>query len=355
MSPLNALTREDLPLLKEFREVGLLQHREADFASHSTSLSLPFIETLGKIDSMRDLAINIVSDVDLGLPFQWSHLTVLKLSVSRSSLGCVSFVQRVSQLCPLLVECTLLVPYRDTTIDPLSTGQHQVSQEWAHLRKLDITLSGPSNSSVEETVFHLFESITTPSLTHLSLCLNCFPVPGHDAPFYHSGRGLSFHNLIARSHCKLTELDLNIPLPESLGDTLDLLPSLTALTLDTVPSDDETSFDLIFRTLTSHPARCRNVRTLAITSCHPRDSLPLVDLIESRRRDSDLTLFRANFATFPSSSADIRVLEVALEVAKSRELGVDIRWEYVRQNFPDIRDSPYPFIESPLDVLTPTP
>ncbi|KAL0566591.1 hypothetical protein V5O48_015419 [Marasmius crinis-equi] len=357
MEPFNALTRHDLPLLEEFRDPGMLRNSFGSLPMlHSDDHTPPFVTTVGSLPSLRNLRITLRGRFNLSPQFQWGRLTVLRVtSVGLiESLEFVSSLQRLSNLCPLLSECTLSLQYPNLGAGTAEAPASIESQEWQSLRKLNLTLTGgvmggSSDARLVPCISRLFESITVPALTRLSLFINCSHIefgPNGIPSAHPSNVDQALHNLIVRSQCELTHLDLSIPSWDNPGVTLDALPSLVALNVDISlaqqPSPNMSNGTFLLRNIAQSlmSVTCPVLEQFSITSCVPEDTAVLVDLVNARARGTPLKSLRAKFGVL--SAAGIRTLTSASELAKSKGLGGKIEWEFSRQKPADYFDYPYP-------------
>ncbi|KAL0573077.1 hypothetical protein V5O48_008888 [Marasmius crinis-equi] len=358
LAPFNRLTSEDLPLLEEFRDPGMLSNNFISPGMTANDIQYSsFISTVGNLPSLRNLRISFRGEFDLPPQFEWSRLTVLHIRFSRSpgSFDSLSSLQRISQLCPLLAECTLSLRYPVAGAEPAQETSRIESQEWRSLQKLDLSLTGPGSTSFAYYISTLFRSITIPALKHLSLFVKCHQFhtqAPNDPP---SPRPIhvdqAIEDLVLRSQCELARLDLTIPSWDNLGMTLDVLPSLTTFNVDpsfstVFPAElpiGTSSFETIFQALmpSAGSIRCPKLEKLSINRCLTQNAVDLVDLADARARTTPLQVLRARFGML--SVGNIRTLKSVLESGKSKGLGRKIQCEFTRQNPADYFDDPYPF------------
>ncbi|KAL0575409.1 hypothetical protein V5O48_006563 [Marasmius crinis-equi] len=341
MTPFHALTSGDLPLLAGFHEEGILANLMPLGQSFDVQNPPPllFFDAVGTSPALRHLHISVTGRFDSLQKSRshWAFLTKLEIEVDRPTLGCVSSMQGLSRSCPLLRELTITRLYNPIQLDETVV---EVS-EWIHLREFTLILVRQPAPTFMSSLFNIFESFTAPSLTDLSLAVKPFGSRWDDESFDYEA-DLPFHNFIIRSQCQLNSLRLDMPFGEnSLRKTLDLLSSLTSFTVDITHSPHylhvpttSNHLDGIVRALSPSTefVVCPALKNLYITSCRPEDAVVLVNLIEARAmHNTKLETLRAKFWSL--SRASVRVLNSALELGKSKGLGVKIEWEYRKEAF----------------------
>ncbi|KAK1219101.1 hypothetical protein PQX77_018185 [Marasmius sp. AFHP31] len=321
----DGLSPEDLPLLEAFNDIG---HRNRRLFSHTRSQPT-FFHTVGNSPSLRKLRTNIYSQADFDLPLRWRHLRVLEIQVDIGLPDCPSLVQKMAESCPLLVDCILLLnsPMND---QPQSNILVTRPRDWNHLRGLAITFHNYVDETSQLAVFNVFESITTPVLTHLSVTLFSYG-DGLDR-----SSDLPFRNLITRSQCNLESLELQMPYGAGLQETLDDLTSLVTLSLShaklsfSYGDDDPTSLHLdpiVTTTLMASegPVRCPNIERLILQGYHPLRASALADLIETRARFTKLKSLTVDFGVIRSQKTYESVTSALMSV-ESKQLGVTVEW-----------------------------
>ncbi|KAL0575410.1 hypothetical protein V5O48_006564 [Marasmius crinis-equi] len=360
MEPFNTLTRHDLPLLEEFHDPGMLRNAFDPVPLPSSGVHAPpFIARVGSLPSLRNLRISLPSGFNISPQFQWGQLTILHVTFASplESVEFASCLRRLSNLCPLLSECRLSLRYPNPGTGTDEEPSSIESQEWRFLERLNLSLTGGIGGSsvrLASSISSLFGTITVPALTRLSLFVQCSLIEYglSDIPSAHpSNVDQILQNLIVRSQCELTHLDLSIPSWDNPELTLDVLPSLVALNVDISlsprshpnPSNKTSMVRNIAQTLlpAAGSVRCSGLEQFSVTSCSPEDTVILVDLADARARTGiALKSLRAKFGVL--SVAGIKSLTSALELAKSKGLSGKIEWEFSRQKPADHFDYPYP-------------
>ncbi|KAL0059762.1 hypothetical protein AAF712_013488 [Marasmius tenuissimus] len=343
MKQFHRLSSKNLPLLEAFRDVGAPFNWPPSFDQSQTT----FLQIVGNAPSLCKLQITIRAVTDFDPPIQWRQLRVLHIQVHFTLSDCVSLAQQVVESCPVLLECIISF---FLTIH----NQHQPSsalaqrKEWKHLRKLGISFSGGVDQTFYSTVFNIFESITTPVLTHLSLSSRTYSANDFEN-VYPRDNDLPFHNLIMRSQCPLKSLDLYIPFGAGLEQTLNGLASLTTLSLSS-PAWDPFSgtnehipshLDPVLQTLMSSEgsAPYPHIERLIFRRYPPQQAFALVDLIESRARSTRLRSFTVDFGDVFSNKTS-NLVKSALESVESKQLDVRIEWNH-RKPIPIGLDGPH--------------
>ncbi|KAL0573079.1 hypothetical protein V5O48_008890 [Marasmius crinis-equi] len=262
-------------------------------------------------------------------------------------------MQRLARSSPLLCEFAYTsfdhsIRTNETPLDAL---------QFIHLRALKLTFIC-EQVPIFGSLFNVFESFTAPALTDLSLVVNPFHSWDSEPFSYPINGNLPFHDFVLRSQCELSSLQLSMPLAEeSLKKTLSLLSSLSSFIVDTslspgylhFPVSSANYLDIIVRALSpsNESIRCPALKDLYVTSCRPGEAIVLVNLIEARTvHTTELESLRAKFQT--SSRTGVGMLKSALELGKSKGLGVKIKWEY-RKQYSEGLDSSYPFATSLSD------
>ncbi|KAK1216429.1 hypothetical protein PQX77_020949 [Marasmius sp. AFHP31] len=334
IEPFQTLTGGDLPLLEGFYELGTLRH-PLTLIPPDQPLS-PFLRTIGSANLVHDLRIGIQDEVVLfSIPIQWMRLRTLRVDTEREVDGVV-MLRGLAEACPLLSD--LSFTFLERGLGQQFSSGTVYPRQWNHLHRLDLHVTGDGSEAFESAVLRMFESITTPSLSHLSLHLSIFYAPDDmETRLYPTEQDLPFRNLVARSQCPLVTLDLEMPLGTGFHTTLDNLTSLTTLSLRS-PTWDPRSFpsdpsfrshlNAVLQTLTPSDEMIwyPNVEQLTLRFCIPQHALVLVALIESRARVTPLRSFTVDFGSV--SSKENGILVSALELVESKDLGVKIKWQY---------------------------
>ncbi|KAK1227780.1 hypothetical protein PQX77_009206 [Marasmius sp. AFHP31] len=339
LAPFDALSKEDLPLLEDFEEDAIME-REARL--NPNQYPPAFMHAVGASPSLRRLHITAPAEsTPLSLPIHWATLRLLELRLPFSvtpGIESIPFMHLLVESCPLLSECILTI--QNNMIIPTHSNGPVQSKHWNQLRRLNLELTGWCSEDFESSVNRIFESLTTPALTHLSFTLTVLYPLGTDdniERLYPTDKDLPFRNFIARSQCILESLKLTMPLGDGFYGTLDNLTSLTTLSLSSptwneqlYPRDPSflSHLGAVIQTLmpSEESIRYPNVERLAFRPCTPRHALALVDLIESRARVARLKCFAADFGIVLPRNA--RILESALELVKSKDLGIKIDWRF---------------------------
>ncbi|KAJ8095749.1 hypothetical protein PM082_022856 [Marasmius tenuissimus] len=346
LEPFQTLSEGDLPLLEGFYELGTLKH---PLFPPDQPLS-PLLRTIGSATLLHDLRIGIEDEIVLfSIPIQWMRLRTLRVATTRQVDG-VAVLQGLAEACPLLSDLSLILLERTSLGQQSSTGS-VYPRQWNHLRRLNLEVSGHDGEAFESAILNMFESITTPSLSHLSLRLSIFYGQGDmETRLYPTDKDLPFRNLVTRSQCSLVTLDLDMPLGTGFQTTLDNLTSLTTVSLRSptwdprlYPNDPSfrSHFNAVLQTLTPSDDMTwyPNVERLALGFCIPQQALTLVDFIESRARVTPLKSFTVEFGLV--SSRETGILVSALELTKSKDLGVKVDWQYevlpIRRDPHDLR------------------
>ncbi|KAJ8095758.1 hypothetical protein PM082_022865 [Marasmius tenuissimus] len=339
VSRFQSISPEDLPLLVAFSDVGPQAHRMLPRSQTSSA----FFETVGNSLSLRKLRTTINPDTGLTLPVRWGHLHLLEIQTHIGLSECAPFVQRVVESSPLLLDCILLFSIGFSQQSQLSelVAHHQ---EWSRLHKLAITFDGYVDETFQSIVVDVFETITTPVLTHLSLSYSVFGTrPDRDRP-------LPFDGLITRSGCALKSLELQMSYGTNLQTTLDHLTLLTTLSLSrsslitysnaNEPSSIHLDPEVVPTLMASEElVRCPNIEHLILRHFHPRRASTLIDLIESRARFTKLKSFVVDFGDIQSKKTT-ELVTSAQALVESKELGIEIEWKF-RDPFVNGMEGPY--------------
>ncbi|KAK1218351.1 hypothetical protein PQX77_018967 [Marasmius sp. AFHP31] len=326
------LSPENLPLLETFRDVGLPFDWDISLGQSRREL----LQAVGNSPSLRKLHITVRAVTDFNLPIRWGNLRQLQVQASIDLPDCVSLVQKVVESCPILLECFF-------SFSLTSSDQFQPSSvlacrgEWNHLRQLRIGFRGRVDQTFYSAVLNIFESITTPVLTHLSLSFQTYGADDF-GDGYPRDSDLPFHSLITRSRCSLKSLDLFIPLGAGLKKILNELPSLTTLSLSS-PAWDPLSdtnepitsqLEPVLQTLMSSEGESGpypNIERLVFRHYPPQQAFALVDLIESRARSTRLRSLTVEFGQVSSNKLS-NLVKSALTSVENKQLGVKIEWNY---------------------------
>ncbi|KAL0060273.1 hypothetical protein AAF712_012936 [Marasmius tenuissimus] len=341
LDPLRHLSAEDLPLLRRFYEFGSPVDGSLYAVGHSQT---PLLQVIGKSISLRELRVCIVGGNSLLDPsVRWNHLRALQVAITERAVDGLDVFRTLVEACPQLSGLTLF-------FSQMENGQHWSSvgaihpRPWSHLQRLNLAIRGHFSVAFESAVLNMFETITTPALRHLSLYLSPSNV------LRDRNSSLPFRNLITRSHCALSSLELNMHLGTGFHISLDNSTSLTTLSLcsptwdpRTYPSNPsfETHFKAVVETLTpsNNSTWYPNVERLVLRSCPPGQALALINLLEARARATRLKSFTADFGWVSPTQA--KVLASALALAESRDLGIKIAWHYNVVADPVYLDDPH--------------
>ncbi|KAJ8093812.1 hypothetical protein AAF712_002537 [Marasmius tenuissimus] len=225
LDPFRKLTAKDFPLLVEFIDPHTLQILPDPIPATPIHM-LQFMKGAPALQRAQVAAVR-PDLLEYSLPLR--RLKLLHVSFTEDQNG-EAMLRTLSRLCPSLSECAVVLHkfngmLSDSTQIPLAPN------EWVHLHTLKLSLFAihrPANSILTESIRMMFESVTTPSLTTLSLqIVNCgenMILPSDDL-----NEPLPFHNLILRSQCRLERLELDMGLGSGFSTTLDTLPSLVSL------------------------------------------------------------------------------------------------------------------------------
>ncbi|KAJ8095777.1 hypothetical protein PM082_022884 [Marasmius tenuissimus] len=317
----------DLPLLEAFSDIGPDTHRMFP-PSHPQPA---FFHAVGNSPSLRKLRTTIRTTADLNHSIRWRHLRLLEIQVYLGFPECVSLIHGIVESCPLLLDCIVQFSIQFSH-PPQSDDSIAHHREWYNLRRLGITFDGFVNESFQSTVLNVFESLTIPGLTHLSLSL---PIVGSESE---RDSDLPFHNLISRSRCNLESLELQMSYGTGLQRTLGELTSLITLSISRpslvvyVHGDEPNSVHLdaeVTRTLVASEGsvRCPNVERLILRRYHPQQAFALVELIESRARSTGLKSFKVDFGDIRSKKS-IQIVTSALASLELKQLSVEVEWKF---------------------------
>ncbi|KAL0565115.1 hypothetical protein V5O48_016918, partial [Marasmius crinis-equi] len=354
------LTAVDLPLLETVRLLDRVSFQDTDapmqpintsafnLYDHPIEPNSPIISVIQQSPAIQSLRIELQQQSDLdGIILPWSRLTVIDLRFYAPHDG-FYVLQRLSQLCPSVVNCSLVVePEAELPIS--NSGP---STEWTHLHDLNLIFMGNPGEAYDSEIHRTFDAITTPALIHLSVRIgygyhtdqneaDCTAAVANDVPF---------HSLIERSQCQLLTLDINILLGPKFSKTLHSLPSLKSLTIHPLtrritpnfsegedaatvhiaPDQGTIQLETVLEALTPLQGRIACPELEHIQLClRPNQAESFFGLVDARATcTSRLKTFTASFGIL--AQADIDVVKSAQRTAESRELGVPIGWKFVR-------------------------
>ncbi|KAK1219108.1 hypothetical protein PQX77_018192 [Marasmius sp. AFHP31] len=323
----SGMSARELPLLEAFSDIGPDNNRMFP-PSHPQPA---FFHAVGNSPSLRKLRTTFHTTSDFNLPIRWRHLRLLEIQVYVGLPECVSLIHKIVESCPLLSDCIVRfsIQFSQQFQSDESIAHHR---EWYNLRRLGITFDGFVNETFHSTVLDIFESLTVPSLTHLSLSV---PIVGAESE---RDIDLPFHNLITRSQCKLESLELQMSYGTGLERTLDELTALTTLSIGRpslvvyVHGDEPKSIHLNAEVTTTLMAsegsiRCPNVERLILRRYHPQQAFELVELIESRARLTRLKSFMVDFGDIRSKKST-QIVTSALTSLESKQLSVEVEWKF---------------------------
>ncbi|KAL0577922.1 hypothetical protein V5O48_004061 [Marasmius crinis-equi] len=334
--PFHKLVAEDLPLLETVVESTSLLN-VAD-PSRSLDHNSPILSVLQQSPALQTLLMELGRESDIEyIPLRWSQLTTLQIEFTHPTSG-FDALQRLSQLCPSLFECTLII-YIDL-VEPIPDVTPY--REWTYLRKLNLLFAGCSEGAYDSEIRRTFAAVTTPALIHLSVGISYTHHVGEHDPDCIAAmeNNVPFHILLERSHCELLSLDIHILLPPTFSKTLRLLPKLhiltiRCLTLRSMPSGEDMDSNKQFSNAIQAliPSQgcviCSNLEQIRFMGFLPHHTMSLLALVDARIRHTDLKSLSAVFGML--SQADIEVLESAQQQARAREFGVRIEWEFERK------------------------
>ncbi|KAK7031034.1 hypothetical protein VNI00_013824 [Paramarasmius palmivorus] len=224
--PLQELKPNDVPLLSSLSlEANSFEHGRP-WMSMSTEYPL-----LNIMRAPSLLALHLSREaVDIfTLPVQWSNLAELfirSLPSSAAPISPVQAVQRLVRSCHSLRKCTLdLTVSTDDDVSVLPPRE-----TWQHLSELRINLAINIPEDAERShrvIQQIFDSISTPSLSHLVLSMPDKTVTMQQAPFL---------DLLQASECRLVSLELDVLLSSmALIGILQRIPTLSSLHLTDAP------------------------------------------------------------------------------------------------------------------------
>ncbi|KAK7054705.1 hypothetical protein VNI00_003168 [Paramarasmius palmivorus] len=348
-SILSALRDAEVPRLHTF----LLENSEHSFMVPPTLLEAPspIFSAIARAPSLHALHIRY-SQVDFfTLPVRWYNLTDLTLyhgSITSISTPTITnpteILHRLAQTCPSL--CTLKL-----SLDVLPGNLQDVSfetQVWPQLSRLSISFHHMRiHSRITFPVLkNMFNTITTPTLSHLALI-----VPEHLGPDVPLMPEAPFLDMLIRSKCHLTSLDLDLRMTDkALIDCLQCMPSLTAFQLtdgqqpyghyqgadeDVLPETFQTTLsDTLFRVLTpttssTNDVLCSKLETVSLRHCALSHADDLIDFVLARSGQNDTAKLKSFKVVFRTGRFRRVVLPPDI-LAKGQSLmegsNIDIAW-----------------------------
>ncbi|KAK7031033.1 hypothetical protein VNI00_013823 [Paramarasmius palmivorus] len=342
LSPFQVLKANDVPLLSALS----LEANGFEFGRHWTPVSGDLehpLHNITRTSSLRVLSLLREWADTFTFPICWSNLTELHLCPGSNNgtvfpdMNAVEIVQRLGQTCRSLRKCKLDLFISDFR----GLSSVHCRHTWPHLSELSIQLQIEAYGTGEETgdvhlIRRIFEPITTPALSHLSLHVTSRRITLDEMPFL---------DFLQVSQCPIVSLALDLSLSgRALIEGLQAIPSLTAFHLKDVfqstPYVSEEG-EIIrlppYPVLTSDVLRSLSNRALCpfleevILECCPAECMD--DVVAFALARSSLKLLNV---TYQERVEEImRFMELSEEdKAKGerlRQTGMDVHWHSIHE------------------------
>ncbi|KAG7089013.1 hypothetical protein E1B28_010726 [Marasmius oreades] len=288
----------------------------------------------------------------------WARLTELRVISPINDLPCL-FISKITELCPLLVQCTLKFSHyrHDPTSGPAPEPFSGQPRKWSNLQKLALSFLGYSpgrhGSLLLDDISNTFGVFTAPSLTDLGLSLYNWDYSS--VALLKRIPETPFHRFLLRSGSgtTLTRLAVDLPLREDvLIDSLQVLTSLTELKIGRGGGADVESWggsssvgsrdrdplinERLLQALTPAPHNsiiCPNLKDLDLSTPSSHHVYALVRLASSRAngtsRTARLESFKVSFGEQLKWVVELLTcqhVQSALEEVRSK--GVRVVWEW---------------------------